>query len=378
MTPIICAASAYCLTTTLLHVASVVVSMRRCRAAQGHLAPPADAPGVTIIRPVCGVDNHDDLTLGSTFDLDYPSYEVIFCVAHANDPAVAVVRRLMAIHRSVRARLLIGDERVSDNPKLNNVVKGWRSAVFDWVVIADSNVLMPRDYVQRLLAAMAKPETGLVCSPPVGCCPDGMWAELECGFLNTYQARWQYAADSIGMGFAQGKTMLWRRDILEAGGGIRALGAELAEDAAATKLVRSLGLRVRLVDAPFGQPLGRRRVREVWRRQLRWARLRRATFKSFFVPEIMTGGALPLIAAAFVAACLDISMPGTIIAFAALWYGSEAALARAAGWHLSMRSPIVWMLRDALLTALWVQAWTGSTFVWRGNHMRLAGSSTVG
>jgi ceramide glucosyltransferase len=378
MTTMIWAAGAFCLATTLLHIVSVLVSVRRCRASQGHVAAPAGAPGVTIIRPVCGVDNHDDLTLGSTFELDYPRYEIIFCVAHSSDPAVALVRRLMAVYQGVTARLLIGDERVSDNPKLNNVVKGWRNAAFDWVVIADSNVLMPRDYVQRLLAGMARPATGLVCSPPVGCSPDGVWAELECGFLNTYQARWQYAADSIGMGFAQGKTMLWRRDILEAGGGVRALGAELAEDAAATKLVRNMGLCVRLVDAPFGQPLGRRLATEVWRRQLRWARLRRATFKPFFLPEIMTGGALPLAAAAFVAGSAGHSVPGIVIALAALWYGSEAALARAAGWHLSMRSPLVWMLRDALLIALWIQAWSGSTFVWRGNEMRLAGSSTVG
>ena len=182
---------------------------------------------------------------GST---DIESADDVARVAHREQ--AAVLRRLMAVYQGVTARLLIGDERVSDNPKLNNVVKGWRSAAFDWIVIADSNVLMPRDYVQRLLAAMARPATGLVCSPPVGCSPDGVWAELECGFLNTYQARWQYAADSIGMGFAQGKTMLWRRDILEAGGGIRALGAELAEDAAATKLVRNMGLCVRLVDAP--------------------------------------------------------------------------------------------------------------------------------
>ena len=41
-------------------------------------------------------------------------------------------------------------------------------------------------------------------------------AEVEAGFLNTYQARWQLAADSAGFGFAQGKSMLWRRDLLDA------------------------------------------------------------------------------------------------------------------------------------------------------------------
>ena len=80
--------------------------------------------------------------------------------------------------------------------------------------------------------------------------------------------------------------MLWRRDILEAGGGIEALGAEIAEDAAATKLINAQGLNAHLVDQPFQQPLGRRRLKDVWYRQVRWARLRRATFPLFFLPEI--------------------------------------------------------------------------------------------
>ena len=62
-----------------------------------------------------------------------------------------------------------------------------------------------------------------------------MWAEIECAFLNTYQARWQYLVDSLGWGFAQGKTMLWRRADLDAVGGISALAREVAEDAAATR-----------------------------------------------------------------------------------------------------------------------------------------------
>ena len=55
--------------------------------------------------------------------------------------------------------------------------------------------------------------------------------------------------------------MLWRTRVLDEHGGIEALGAEIAEDAAATKLVRRQGLKVRLVDNPFEQPLGRRTLR---------------------------------------------------------------------------------------------------------------------
>ena len=276
----------------------------------------------------------------------------------------------MAEHPAAGARLLIGDERVSNNPKLNNVLKGWRAASHDWIVIADSNVLMPPDYIERLFANW-RADTGLVASPPIGCRPQGIWAELECAFLNTYQARWQYLADAFGFGFAQGKTMLWRRADLERAGGIDALAKEVAEDAAATKIVRGAGLKVRLVDRPLAQPLGHRSAVEVWNRQVRWARLRRASFFAYFLPEALSGGVLPMIALAFICAATGLPLAPSVGALAALWYGGEMLLAAAAGWHLSVRYPLYGLARDLLLPALFVAALRGDDFVWRGNEMQV-------
>jgi ceramide glucosyltransferase len=354
----------------MAHIASVIVAIIRCRANQRCLEVDTAAPPVSVLRPVCGLDNYAEETLRSAFALDYPRYEVILCVAQAGDPVVPLVRRLIAAHPQAPARLLIGDERICDNPKLNNLVKGWPAVTHEWVVIADSNVLMSPDYIQRLLATW-QPGTGLVCSPPIGSHPRGFWAELECAFLNTYQARWQYLADAIGLGFAQGKTMLWRRADLDRAGGIGALAAEPAEDAAATKVVRRASLRVRLVDAPFAQPLGRRSAAEVWRRQVRWARLRRVTFRWYFLPELLGGVVAPLVAGSGAAAALGIDPIAALVALAGIWYGGEAALAHAAAWHLSWRAPFAWMLRDLLLPVLWIKAWLGSSFEWRGNHMRV-------
>jgi ceramide glucosyltransferase len=369
MIPVL-AAGAFCVVTTTIQVASTVIAIIRCKPPATRIDTPAHAPAVSLVRPVCGLENYVEETLASGFALDYPHYEIVFCVASAQDPVVPMVKRLMAAHPGVPARLLVGSEKISDNPKLNNVYKGWRAAAHAWIVLADSNVFMPPDYIQRLVSAW-RPDTGLVCSPPVGCRPDGLWAEVECAFLNTYQARFQYTADTIGLGFAQGKSMLWRRSILEDAGGIRALASELAEDAAATKIVRRADLRVRLVDAPFEQPLGYRSPAEVWRRQVRWARLRRTSFKAYFMPEILAGGAWPLAAAAFAAAQSDSDLSLAVVpALAAVWYGSEAILAWAAGWHLSARSPLAWLLRDLLLPAIWFNGWLGSAFVWRGNQMR--------
>jgi len=370
MTQLIPLLGACCAVLLAVHFVSVAIAVVRIRASASASCRD-DGESVSIIRPVCGLDNFVEETLLSSFALAHPNYEVLFCVAHDGDPAVPLVQRLIALHRHVPARLLIGNNAISDNPKLNNIVKGWAAARHDLIIMADSNVLMPRDYIQRLIAA-GRPDTGLVCSPPIGCAPQTLSAEIECGFLNTHQARWQYVADALGIGFAQGKTMLWRRQFLEAAGGMRALASEAAEDAAATKLVRRAGLRVRLVGVPFPQPLGRRRFSEVWRRQLRWARLRRDTFKVFFIPELFTGALLPFALCLASAAAADWSLAATALSFMAAWYGAEVALASAAGWQLSYLSVPAWMLRDLLLPLLWVASWMGDDFVWRGNVMHVA------
>jgi ceramide glucosyltransferase len=396
MTIAIWAAGAFTIVATASQVGSILIAIGRCRTQRAATEPQtalgllgltrflqrrgiklggkrstqsaqSDAAGVSIVRPVCGIENHGEETLRSAFHLDYPNYEIIFCAAAASDAVVPTVQRLMAEHPEVPARLLFGNETISDNPKLNNVCKGWRAAAHDWLVMADSNVLMPRDYLGRLMAAW-RADTGLVASPPIGGRPEGFWAELECAFLNTYQARWQYVADSIGIGFAQGKSMLYRKSDIEKAGGIKLLAAEPAEDAATTKIVRAAGLRVRLVDAPFEQPLGHRRAGDVWARQRRWARLRTASFKQFYMLEALAGGAVPLALAAYVVVALELPLISVLVPVV-IWYGAEAVLAWTAGWHLSWRSPFAWMLRDLLLPLLWILGWLGTGVVWRGHRI---------
>lgn len=373
------AAVAVCILGFGLHLVTVILAIVRCRPrlpSAGRFDWPAAPPSVAVLRPVRGIDQHDETTLRSGFALNYPNYELVFCCADAADPVVPLIDRLIAEHPTVRARLLVGDDRSTANPKLNNIIKGWDGTRQDWVVLADCNVMMPPDYLQRLLGCWDA-STGLVCSPPVGCSPEGFGAEVECAFLNTYQLRWQYAADAIGFGFAQGKSMLWRRDTLDQAGGIRALGAEVAEDAAATKVVRRRGLHVRLVDAPFEQPLGRRSWRQLWDRQVRWARLRRVTFAACFAPEIVTTSIVPIAAGGFAATAAGIDASTAMVALAAVWYGSEAVLARSAGWHLTLVSPLAWAVRDLLIPVFWVAAWSGNTFNWRGNEMSTHRASSV-
>lgn len=343
-----------------VHLATVALFLIRLRWRQRPGA--LGQPFVTLLRPVCGLDAFDAETLESSFTQDYPDYEIIFCAQSGDDPAVALLHGLMARYPQRRAQVLIGDDRISANPKLNNVWKGWRAAASDWICMTDSNLLLPPDYLTAVVRSWT-PGTGLVSGPPVGTRPEGWGGRLECAFLNTNQARLQFAADSIGFGFAQGKTLFFHRPMIERAGGLRMLGRHLAEDVSTTRLILALGLQVRLTPLPFAQPIGARPLRAVWDRQLRWSLIRREGFPAVFAAEPLNGAVIPLALAGFG------FNPVGALAYAAIWYGAEALLARRAGWPSGWRDVAAMALRDLMIPAIWLASLRQRGFAWRGNAM---------
>ena len=360
--------AAFCVFILALNFTAIAVTARKCRVRPRNMPAPADAPPVSIVRPLRGVETFSLETLEATFKLDYPSYEILFCVQSPSDPIIPLVERLIAAYPDKEARLLVGDDYISVNPKLNNCVKGWEAARYSFVVLADSNALPPRDYIQTMLAAFGE-KTAMTVSMPIGSRPDGFWALVECAFLNTFQARWQYGAEAVGIGFAQGKNMMWRREVLDRAGGIRVLGNEIAEDAASTKIIRAQGMNVRLVDMPFEQPLGTRTAREVYSRHVRWARLRRVTFPQYFAPEVLNGSFAVVVAGAYAALQLEGNVALTAVAIVASLHGGELLLARICGWPLTWRLPVALLTRDVLLPVMFLDALLYDDFVWHGNEM---------
>ncbi len=347
-----------------LTVGLSLAHLRRGR--RGDAAKP-----ITLLRPVCGLDPLDELTLGSSFELSPSPVEVIFCVADASDPVVPLVHRLMAAHPEQPARLLVGEDRISGNPKLNNLEKGWQAAPTDWIAMADSNLLLPKDYLAQLSGAWRE-DTGLVSSPAVGRDPQGIWARLECAFLNGNQARVQLAADQLGMGFAQGKTLFWHRPLLDAAGGLAALGHDLAEDVASTKVVRAAGKVVHLTPAPFAQPIGQRSLKAVWGRQLRWSQVRYQGFAGLFLLEPLNGPIMPVLA------LVGTGQTGIAALWLAGWYGAEALLARRAGWPMGPADLLAAAMRDAMLPILWLATFGRKGFEWRGTAMTTPPSAKAG
>lgn len=326
-------------------------------------------PFIALIRPLCGVDSFEEETLLSSFQQDYPNYEILFCVASANDPVIPLAEKAIANHPEQQARLLIGDDLITVNPKVNNVAKGWHATKADWIVMSDSNQILPPDYLTLLMATFDE-HTGMVSTPAVGVRPRNLWGAVEAAMLNTHQIRWQYLADLFGFGFAQGKTLCYRREIIDNNGGLEALGDEMAEDVASTKIVRRAGFKVRLPPHPFPHPVGQRSFDDVWDRQLRWSRIRRFGFLWVFLPEIFVG-AIPALICAIYLANADVFSWLVPPALLVVWYGAEWLMAKLLNWPHTLRDVFAMFIRDSMLPLLWVWCWAGKGFVWRGNAVKV-------
>jgi ceramide glucosyltransferase len=85
----------------------------------------------------------------------------------------------------------------------------------------------------------------------------------------------------------------------------------------------------------------------------------------------------PLVAAALAAPIVELDGVLAAALLAVVWFGTEALLARGAGWHLSFASPLAWLVRDIALPLIWLKGWTGDGFNWRGNDMTVAEPATA-
>jgi ceramide glucosyltransferase len=75
--------------------------------------------------------------------------------------------------------------------------------------------------------------------------------------------------------------------------------------------------------------------------------------------------ALPALAASALAAPLAGLTPATAAAATfLLWFGLETLLSITKGWQVSWAAPAIFLIREAMMLAVWVSAWTTDRVVW--------------
>lgn len=95
----------------------IVLAHCRCSRKRYRVRPPSptgvasanSVPGVSILRPLKGLDTNLYENLESTFRQEYPVYEILFSVADENDQALTIVYSLLEKYPNINARVIIGE-----------------------------------------------------------------------------------------------------------------------------------------------------------------------------------------------------------------------------------------------------------------------------
>ncbi|KAL2824054.1 histone acetylation protein-domain-containing protein [Aspergillus cavernicola] len=138
------------------------------RPQKSHSATTPDAPHVTVIRPIKGLEPHLYDCLASAFRQEYPrdSLTICLCTSSRSDPAYPILEKLVTDFPRVDARILIEDEDpllqpdhepaydLGPNPKIRNMSRAYREAKGDIVWIVDCNVWVGKGVCGRMVDAL--------------------------------------------------------------------------------------------------------------------------------------------------------------------------------------------------------------------------------
>jgi ceramide glucosyltransferase len=103
------------------------------------LPRPSRTPAISILKPLCGVDDSLEENLRSFAALDYPDYEVVLGLESATDRAWPIARAIVA-RWPRRFRIAFQQGAPGYNPKVNQLITLAREARHDILVVSDSNV----------------------------------------------------------------------------------------------------------------------------------------------------------------------------------------------------------------------------------------------
>jgi ceramide glucosyltransferase len=171
-----------------------------------------------------------------------------------------------------------------------------------------------------------------------------------------------------------GATMALRRSVLQAIGGLEALGPHLADDHVLGQLVSERGFEVVLSRYVVRNIVTEPDLAALWRHELRWHRTIRSVRPLGYAFMFLTYP-VPL-ALAFLALSRRRALPFATVLLALTL---RVALQRAASAALGVPPAAPWLipLRDAFGLAVWARAAGGRSVCWREQELTLGSSDLL-
>ena len=224
---------------------------------------------ISILKPVCGLDDELEENLISFTRLRGIRYEVIISAEEWEDPALEVVRRVMRTHPFAPFRIVVdgGSRSGVVNRKVERLIAATREAKGDVFFISDSNVRVEPDDFARTLALFDDPRVGCVSNLFTGAGARSLGATIESLHLLSFVAPGAVLAASAKVPCVVGKSMALTRRVHDAIGGFEQFRRVLAEDQAIGVAVREAGYEVALSPV-IASPFGRRPARTIERKSI--------------------------------------------------------------------------------------------------------------
>ncbi|MBI1980390.1 MAG: glycosyltransferase, partial [Methylocystis sp.] len=327
-----------------------------------------DQPAVSIVLPVKLVEKEFDRTQESALTQHYRDFDVTVSATDLDAPAVRRMRAILARHSTVPSRILLSTAKFAVSPKVDNLYAPFMQATHDVIFMKDANVLLEPDALAQHMRQLTD-DVGLVCAIPYCAGLENFAAHVEAAIINGPHARMLFLASALGQGHGVGKIMLFRRSDFLRAGGFDAISHTVGEDNALAKAMRRIGKRPVFSHRPVRQELGARDFADVYQRQLRWSVIRRNDELISFLAEPICQAAPAVIASALAAPLvrLDPAIAASVTLF--LWFAVETLLYMAKGWQLSLLAPAVFVVREAAMLAVWLNAWVTDRVVWAQNSV---------
>ncbi|MBV9570471.1 MAG: bacteriohopanetetrol glucosamine biosynthesis glycosyltransferase HpnI [Alphaproteobacteria bacterium] len=331
---------------------------------------PSGCPPMTLLKPLHGAPPGLEEMLARALEQDYPASVQMICgLQSALDPARDVVERLQRRFPNREIVLVIDSRQHGANRKISNLINMMGAAKHDLIVVADADIVAPRNWLSAVAAAFTTTRVGVV-----SCFYSGE-GETFWSRLGAMGISYQFLPNAV-LGTAMrmtapcfGATMALRRDTLAAIGGFQSLCDCLADDFELGRSVRARGF-----DLAYAAVLVRHRCVEaspasLWNHEFRWARTIRTVNLAGHWSSVITH-TLPL--ALMGTVLLDFSSASMLALVAVLVsrFLLKFLVDRAAGF----RTGAFWLMpvRDLLAFAVFLASLMGGMEVsWRGDRFRI-------
>lgn len=369
---------------TLIFISHCVLQRRYVKQKPFADRPAKEYPGVSIIRPLKGVDQDMQRTLESSFQQRYPGQvEILFAVEDPSDPAIDVVQKLIFQYPKVNAHVLIGKDNVGINPKVNNMIKAFAQAQNDVLWICDANVYTDPGTLRRSVDLLLNNKRiGVIHHVIFSEQPQTFGGMLDNAFLSTNHCRMYLAINAVGIASClMGKSNLYYKSALDSVGGLAKFGKYLAEDNMIGQALWRNGWGHTMTGDLARQPADPCSFAEYCSRRMRWVRTRKynVTFATFYEPltESILLGSLTAWATNHL---YDTSIAGVFATFIMCWCTLDMLFF----YRINHGPPpswpwfvFGWICRELLALPLWMAAIVGDTVVWRGQRFRFHRNGTV-